>query len=86
VTLDARSTDNCPLSFRCESCGSATADLHVVTHDVLSAIMCVTLCGICRESGRPPSVMLSTAEKLVAQHRDHIRGVTPTYRLRGPVE
>jgi hypothetical protein len=86
MTLDPRNTDNCPVGFRCESCGSATGDLLVVAHGVLNAIMCVTLCGSCRESGRPPSIMLTTAEKLVEQHRDHISGVTPTYRLRRPAE
>ena len=82
MTLDASNTDNCPLGFRCESCGVATDDLRVVTYPVLNAIMCVTLCASCRESGRPPSIMLTTAEKLVEQHRDHVRGVTPQYRPR----
>ena len=81
MTLDARDTSQCPRGHRCESCGNATEDLEVVTHGVLNAIMCVTLCGSCRESGRPPSIMLTTAEKLAQQHRDHVRGVTPRYRL-----
>ena len=82
MTPDAQDTSNCPIGFRCENCGSATDDLIVVTQGVLNAIMCVTLCGVCRESGQPPSIMLTTAEKLAQQHRDHVRGVTPTYRLR----
>ena len=81
MTLDARDTSQCPRGHRCESCGNVTEDLEVVTHGVLNAIMCVTLCGSCRESGRPPSIMLTTAEKLAQQHRDHVRGVTPRYRL-----
>jgi hypothetical protein len=83
MTLDLRNTDNCPVGFRCESCGAATDGLQVVTHPVLNAIICITLCGPCKESGRPPSIMLTTAEKLALQHRDHVRGVTPQYR-QGP--
>jgi hypothetical protein len=81
MTLGARDTSNCPVGFRCESCGSSTDDLLVVTHGVLNAIMCVTMCGSCRDSRRPPSIMLTTAEKLVEQHRDHVGGVTPVYRV-----
>jgi hypothetical protein len=82
VTLDPEDVSRCPTGFRCESCGSATRDLLVVTHGVFNATMCVTLCGVCRGSGRSPSVMLSTAEKLVQQHREHVQDVTPMYRQR----
>jgi hypothetical protein len=46
----------------------------VKTVDVLGATFCLTLCPGCSDSGRPPSIMLSTAEKLVVQHRQHIAG------------
>jgi hypothetical protein len=78
--MDPSDTSRCPIGFRCESCGAATDDLCVVIHGVLNAIMCVTLCAACRASERPPSIMLTTAEKLVQQHREHVRGVTPQYR------
>jgi hypothetical protein len=74
-------TDQCPLGFRCESCGQACLGLEVVVVGVLDATMCLTLCPGCRQSGRAPQVMLSTAEKLAAQHRQHIAGFT-THRPR----
>jgi hypothetical protein len=73
MPLDARSTENCPLGHRCESCGAMGPNLGVTTHAVLNAMMCVTLCEGCRESGRPPSITLSTAQRLAEQHRGHLR-------------
>ncbi|MGD9531064.1 hypothetical protein [Pseudonocardia sp.] len=46
----------------------------MVTRQVLSETLCLTLCRVCAESGRPPAIMLSTAERLVAQHREHLHG------------
>jgi hypothetical protein len=62
----------CPLGGRCESCASAGPALAVVVVPVLSERMCLTLCPTCAASGRPPAIMLSTAEKFVAQHADHL--------------
>ena len=69
-------TERCPKGHRCESCGTASPDLAVHVREVLNASMCLTLCGGCAESGRPPSIMLSTAEKLAEQHRQHRLGYT----------
>jgi hypothetical protein len=41
---------------------------------VLGATMCLTLCPRCRQSGRPPQIQLSTAQKLVEQHSQHLAG------------
>ena len=65
-------TPLCPLGRRCESCGADARDVRIVVLPVLNAAMCLTMCGSCATSGRPPSVMLSTAEKLADQHRRHV--------------
>jgi hypothetical protein len=36
--------------------------------------MCLTLCPKCRQSGCPPQIQLSTAQKLVEQHSQHLAG------------
>lgn len=74
-------TERCHRGHRCESCGQACPGLEVVAVGVLGAEMCLTLCPGCRQSGRAPQIMLTTAEKLVAQHRQHVAGFT-THRLR----
>ena len=66
-------TDFCPLGHRCESCGAESRGLRVVIQDVLNSTLCLTLCPRCASSGRPPQIMLSTAEKLVAAHAVHAR-------------
>ena len=74
-------TANCPIGWRCESCGATGPDLKVTVYDVLGETMCLTVCQTCR--GRLPSIMLSTAQKLVEQHRRHLAGPDrPTYRTR----
>jgi hypothetical protein len=72
-----RVTRFCPLGHRCESCGRADPGLAVVTVPVLAEVMCLTLCPRCAASGRPPAIQLSTAERLVEQHRQH-RGRSQT--------
>jgi hypothetical protein len=67
-------TPQCPLGRRCESCGVDSRDVRVAVLPVLNASLCLTLCGGCASSGRPPRVMLSTAEKLAEQHRLHLAG------------
>jgi hypothetical protein len=42
------------------SCGSAGEDLSVKVYEILNDAMCLTVCSICRDSGRMPSIMLST--------------------------
>ncbi|HWM00965.1 MAG TPA: hypothetical protein VNP92_01370 [Actinophytocola sp.] len=64
-------TRYCPRGHRCESCGRADPGLAVVAVPVLAEVMCLTLCPRCAESGRPPAIQLSTAERLVEQHRQH---------------
>ena len=71
-----RVTDKCPRGGRCESCGSNGGGLAIKIIEVLGASMCLTLCPNCAVSGRPPQIMLSTAQKLVEQHRMHGLGFT----------
>ena len=71
--LDSTQADNCPLGHRCESCGAESRSLHVITHNVLNATYCLTMCPKCAASGQPPQIMLSTAERLVAAHTEHLR-------------
>ena len=78
---DHGTTERCPLGFRCESCGRACPGLEVAAVDILGATFCLTLCPGCRQSGRAPAIMLSTAEKLVDQHRQHLAGF-PTHHRR----
>ncbi len=74
MALDPSRTDFCPLGYRCESCGCAGPGLAVVVLNVLGANLCLTECPRCAGSGRMPAVLLSTAEKLVAQHAAHLTG------------
>jgi hypothetical protein len=64
----------CPLGTRCESCGGDGPGLAVRVVLVLAEVMCLTLCSGCAACGRPPAIMLSTAEKFVDQHRRHLAG------------
>lgn len=72
--LDPTDTSRCPRGHRCESCGTVGRGLAVVTRQVLAETLCLTLCPGCAASGRPPAIMLSTAERLAAQHRAHLQG------------
>ncbi|MBL8927074.1 MAG: hypothetical protein JNM77_12665 [Pseudonocardia sp.] len=75
-------TDRCPLGHRCESCGCAGPGLSVRVVEVLGEVLCLTLCPRCAASGRPPQIMLSTAERLVAQHAAHLAGGGERWLLR----
>jgi hypothetical protein len=66
-------TSRCPLGHRCESCGTAAPALAVQVLPVLGRELCLTLCPKCRASGMLPSILVSTAARLVAQHADHVR-------------
>ena len=68
-------TARCPLGFRCESCGAPGPALAVSVLPVLGERLCLTLCRGCRSSGLLPSILVSTAVRLVAQHADHVRPV-----------
>jgi hypothetical protein len=82
MLTDSSRTDFCPLGHRCESCGAESPGLRVVTHGVLNATLCLTLCPRCAGSGRPPQIMLSTAERLVAAHVAHLRSRDEPVRAR----
>jgi hypothetical protein len=69
-----RPTDHCPRGHRCESCGAACTGLGVFEVTALGAVFCLTLCTGCASSGRPPQIMLSTAQRLVEQHARHLAG------------
>jgi hypothetical protein len=75
-------TERCGLGVRCESCGNANGDLRIKIYNILGASMCLTVCESCAMSGRAPQIMLSTAEKLVAQHSQHLAGFD-THHPRG---
>jgi hypothetical protein len=45
----------------------------VVVVTVLGAAFCLTLCAGCARSGRPPQIMVSTAQRLVEQHARHAK-------------
>jgi hypothetical protein len=79
---DPNVTERCPRGFRCESCAVACDELEVVAIAVLGATMCLTLCPKCRQSGRPPQIQLSTAQKLVEQHSQHLAGFDTHYPRR----
>lgn len=68
-------TARCPLGHRCESCGAPGPGLAVQVLPVLGRRLCLTLCPKCRASGLLPSILVSTAVRLVAQHADHLRPV-----------
>jgi hypothetical protein len=67
-------TRYCPLGHRCESCGADGSGLKVSVFAVLRSAFCLMLCSTCAESGRPPQIMLSTAERLAEQHARHLAG------------
>ena len=77
-------TDCCPLGHRCESCGTESRDLRVVTRDVLNATLCLTLCPRCAAGGQPPQIMLSTAQRLATAHAAHLRRLDEPARTPGP--
>lgn len=79
---DASGTDFCPLGHRCESCGTESTRLSVVTREVLGTTLCLTMCPVCAGSGSPPQIMLSTAERLAAAHVSHLRRGDEPLRLR----
>jgi hypothetical protein len=61
----------CPLGHRCESCGTPGPVLAVSVLPVLGETLCLTLCRPCRSSGQLPTILVSTAVRLVAQHAEH---------------
>jgi hypothetical protein len=75
----------CPLGGRCESCGSAGSGLAVSVLPVLGETLCLTLCPACRSSGTLPSILVSTAAKLVQQHAAHLACVAERRVIRLPV-
>ncbi len=72
---DRNDTTTCPLGHRCEACGAESPRLAVVTRAVFGATLCLTMCSRCAAPGTLPPIMLSTAERLVQQHREHGRPV-----------
>ena len=75
-------TEGCGLGWDAKSGGNANGDLRIKICNVLGASLCLTACGSRATSGRAPQIMLSTAEKLVAQHSQHLAGFD-THRPRG---
>lgn len=78
--VDLDDTSRCPLGHRCESCGieaSAGTTLTVATVATQIGTLCLTLCDHCAGSSEPPPITVSTAQRLVAQHADHLDRTTP---------
>jgi hypothetical protein len=57
----------CPTGVRCESCAALDPDLAVQVMPVLGETLCLTMCRPCRDSGLLPTILVSTAVKLVRQ-------------------
>jgi hypothetical protein len=56
--------------------------------DVLDHELCLTLCRGCRSSGTLPTILVSTAYKLISQHAEHVRPTPqpPVVRRHGEAE
>ena len=72
MTLDFDDTSRCPLGVRCESCGTEHGDLAVSTASTPLGVLCLTLCPRCSAATTAPPVSVTTAARLVAQHREHL--------------
>lgn len=69
---DLDNVDNCPIGFRCESCGIESSDLTVEPIDVRLGIACMTICADCFASEITPPITVGTAARLVGQHCGHL--------------
>lgn len=65
----------CPRGHRCESCGAVDEHLEVATADTPLGILCLTVCARCASARMAPPVSVSTANRLVLQHCQHL-GIT----------
>lgn len=85
VTRERDTTAWCPRGARCEACGVERRDLHVRTVPLAGlGVACLTLCPPCSTSGVTPPVAVTTAGRLVAQHRQHL-SLTTNQTLTDPL-
>ena len=75
TAFDVFSTENCPVGFRCESCGDAAEDLVATTAETSLGVLCLTVCRRCGDSDMAPPVSVGTAVRLVLKHAEHL-GIT----------
>jgi hypothetical protein len=69
----SEATAGCPLGHRCESCGTAVADLRVVIRESSAGAYCLTACEDCAGSSSPFPIGPTTIGRFVTQHEDHVR-------------
>lgn len=69
--MDLDDTSNCPVGFRCESCGG-TGEIKVSTASTAVGVLCLSLCPPCSSSTVAPPVPVGTAVRLVIQHCFHL--------------
>jgi hypothetical protein len=69
MSYDDRVT--CPLGMRCESCGVKRGDLAVKVLTTGAGELCLTLCPGCAHSNVEPPITVTTAVRLVEEHRRH---------------
>lgn len=69
VAID--STDRCPESDTCESCGG-TEDLVPVTLDAPTGIFCAVVCDPCIDDKRFPRLSWVQAAERAYQHAEHV--------------
>jgi len=69
--MDLDDTSNCPVGFRCESCGD-TGEIAVPTPSTAVGVLCLSLCPRCSSSTVAPPVSVGTAVRLVMQHCGHL--------------
>lgn len=67
-------TTRCPTAATCETCGS-TDGLVVVTARTMVGVLCLTLCGRCRQAEDVPARGAYDAVRAVLAHCEHV-GVT----------
>jgi len=70
-SVDLDDTSNCPVGFRCESCGDA-GGITVATASTAVGVLCLSLCPRCSSSTVAPPVAVGTAVRLVMQHCTHL--------------
>lgn len=68
---DLDDTTNCPVGFRCESCGD-TGGITVSTAATPLGVLCLSLCRRCAASTVAPPITVHTAARLVGQHCQHL--------------
>ena len=73
TAFDVFSIVNCPVGFRCESCGDAAENLVAATAETPFGVLCLTVCQRCGDADMAPPVAVGAMSmNLVAQHCAHV--------------